>query len=45
MILGDLGFPPIQGIPQDLGKARDILELAGIVLECLQEAHTSGAGP
>jgi hypothetical protein len=45
MILVDLGFPPIQGIPQDLGKARDILELVGIVLECLQEAHTSGAGP
>jgi hypothetical protein len=45
MILGDLGLPPIRGIPQDPGKARDVLEAMCVVMECLWKAHTSGAGP
>jgi hypothetical protein len=45
MILGDLGLPPIRGIPQDLGKARDVMEAVGVVLEHLWKAHAFGARP
>jgi hypothetical protein len=31
----DLGMPLISGIPQDLSRASDILEVAGTVLDCL----------
>jgi hypothetical protein len=35
---------PILMIPHDLGIVDDILEVAGTILECLQEAHASGIG-
>jgi hypothetical protein len=34
-VLVDLGMPPILGIPQDLCKAGDILEVMDVILECL----------
>jgi hypothetical protein len=43
--LADLVLPPIQGFPQVSRKAREVLEVMGIMLECLREAHASGAGP
>jgi hypothetical protein len=45
MVLVDLGLPPNQGSPYDPGKARDVLEAADTILECLQEVHASGVGP
>jgi hypothetical protein len=44
-VLVDLGMPPITGIPQDPGRANDVLEPAGTVLERLWEAYASSAGP
>jgi hypothetical protein len=43
--LVDLGSPPILRIPQDLGKASDVLEVALTVQECLRVAYAFGAGP
>jgi hypothetical protein len=43
--LVDLGLPHIQGIPQDPGKARDVQEVADVILERLQEAYTFDANP
>jgi hypothetical protein len=43
--LVDLGMPTILGIPQDPGRANDILEAAGAILEHLQDAYASGASP
>jgi hypothetical protein len=33
--LVDLSLPPIQGVPQVLRKAREVLEATGIILKCL----------
>jgi hypothetical protein len=44
-VLVFLGRPPIEGIPQDPGKARDILEAVDVILEHLREAHASSARP
>jgi hypothetical protein len=38
MVLVDLGMPPILGTPQDPHMADDILEVMGMILECLWEA-------
>jgi hypothetical protein len=45
--LVDLGLPPlppIQGITQDPGRARDILEATRVILELLQAAYASSTG-
>jgi hypothetical protein len=34
-VLVDLGMPPILGIPWDLCMAGDILEVMGVILECM----------
>jgi hypothetical protein len=44
-VLVFLGRPPIEGIPQDPGKVRDILEAVDVILEHLREAHASSARP
>jgi hypothetical protein len=44
-VLEDLGTPPIQGIPQDLLTAGDVLEALDVILELLQEAYTSDHSP
>jgi hypothetical protein len=44
-VLMDLGLSLFQGIPQVLGKAKEVLEAVGTILECLQEALASGVGP
>jgi hypothetical protein len=44
-VLVDLGLPPIPGIPRDPRTTDDVLEAAGTILECLQEAYTSGHDP
>jgi hypothetical protein len=41
----DLGMPPILRIPRDSYTAHNILEAAGIILECLWEAYASGRDP
>jgi hypothetical protein len=43
--LVDFGMPPIPGIPQDPGRANDILEAVGTILDYLWEAYASGASP
>jgi hypothetical protein len=43
--LVDLGMLPIQGIPQLPKSVREVLPVVGLVLEHLQEALASGAGP
>jgi hypothetical protein len=43
--LVDLGVFPIQGIPERLKSAQDVLMTAGLVLEHLREDHASGTGP
>jgi hypothetical protein len=37
-------LPPIQGITQDPGRARDILEATRVILELLQAAYASSTG-
>jgi hypothetical protein len=44
-VLVDLGISPILEIPRDPRVAGDVLEVAGVILECLLEAHASGHGP
>jgi hypothetical protein len=46
-VLVDLGLPPppIREIPQAPRKAQEVLKVAGIILECLQEAHGSDVSP
>jgi hypothetical protein len=34
-VLVDLAMPPIRRIPEDPGRASDVLEAVGTVLECL----------
>jgi hypothetical protein len=36
---------PVQDIPQLQKLAREVLAVASLVLECLQEAQASDAGP
>jgi hypothetical protein len=38
-------MPPIPRIPQDPGRASDVLEAVGTVLEHQREAYASDAGP
>jgi hypothetical protein len=40
-VMADLGMPPISRIPWDPCVADDILEVVGIILECLREAYAS----
>jgi hypothetical protein len=42
--LVDLGVFPIWDIPKRPKLARDVLTVAGLILECLLEDHASGAG-
>jgi hypothetical protein len=47
-VLVDLGLPPpppIREIPQAPRKAQEVLKVAGIILECLREAHGSDVSP
>jgi hypothetical protein len=44
-VLEDLCMPPIPEISQDPRMTDDILEVVNVILECLQEAYTSGHGP
>jgi hypothetical protein len=43
-VLVDISMPPILGIPQDPHMADDVLEVAGTILERLQEAYASDHG-
>jgi hypothetical protein len=42
--LVDLGMLPVQDIPQLLKSVCEVLTVAGLILEDLSEAQTSGAG-
>jgi hypothetical protein len=43
--LVDLGVLPIRDIPTQPRSAQDVLTVASLVLERLQEEHATGAGP
>jgi hypothetical protein len=39
-----LGLSPIRDVPTHPASAQDVLTVAGLILECLQEEHASRAG-
>jgi hypothetical protein len=43
--LVDLGMLPVQDIPELPKSAWEVLTVAGLILECLQEAQASGTDP